>query len=103
MLIPAASKPLPFCYSNARCYCTTASVRRHHRDCDWVALGHLHNAIAIVTSPLRPTGKIEIDGTEYSARSEDGSYVASETEVTICGNAGTVLIVNNFRIIRAEQ
>lgn len=63
---------------------------------DAVSLEHLKNKRTTTTSPLRPTGTIEIDGQEYSARSGDGSYIDAGAEVAVCECSGSSLIVTEL-------
>jgi len=58
------------------------------------SLEHLYHLPAVVTSPLRPNGTIEIDGIEHLARSTDGTLIATGTDVTAHDSMGSTLLVN---------
>jgi len=48
---------------------------------------------ARVVSPLRPEGQVKVDGEIWSARSDDGRFIAERTEVEIVGRRRNLLRV----------
>lgn len=54
---------------------------------------HLENTFGIVSSPLRPTGTVTIDGTDCQAVSMTGMMRDTGTWVRVCGIRGSVLLV----------
>jgi len=59
-------------------------------------LDHLHNLNAIVTSPLRPTGTVQIDGSEYAAKSSRSTFIENGSLVIVLGNTGRILVVDSL-------
>jgi membrane-bound ClpP family serine protease len=54
---------------------------------------HLENALGVVSSPLRPTGTVTIDGKDCQAVSMSGMMIDTGTLVRVCGIRGSLLVV----------
>ena len=76
---------------------SSTSPEEEQRECDAreseELFASLHDFIGTVSTPLKPQGRVQIDGKLFDARSDAGAFVESGSRVRVVGHRGKLLLV----------